>query len=378
MLTPGRRGAPWLWAVVVFFGCSRGVTAEPSTAGEASSVEASKQASRAKAEQATESAVDREGLLIGEFRLPENPVIDGDTIRVEGIESSVRLLSLDSEERFHGKRERSAAEEDFEAYLKTRRARAKRPVKTGTPLGEEAAEFAEKFFAEVEIVRLERDDPKEIRGYFGRPLAYVFAKKSGRWTSYNVECVRAGMSPYFTKYGYSHRFHNQLSHAEAEAKEAQRGIWDPNAQGYGDYEERTAWWNARADFIRAFEHEANGREDLVLLSHSDAMTRLESRLGMETTVLSSITEIKRFERLTRVSLAVSAKTRFPIIFFDRDVFEASGIAAYAGEPVVVQGRVELYEKGRYRTLQIVVQDQKQLKLPDLPTVRHATSPASDR
>lgn len=378
MLTRAGLGALWLSTIVAFGGCSRGVTAEPSTAGEPGSIAASHSASTEEAAQPAASAIGREGLLIGEFRLAEDPVIDGDTIRVEGIESSVRLLSLDSEERFHGKRERKAAEEDFEVYLRTKRAKARRPVKTGTPLGEEAAEFAEKFFAEVDVVRLERDDPKEIRGYFGRPLAYVFAKKNGRWTSYNVECVRAGMSPYFTKYGYSHRFHNQLSHAEAEAKEAQRGIWDPSARGYGDYEERRAWWNARADFIRAFEHEANGREDLVLLSHSDALARLESRLGKETTVLSTIDEIKRFERLTRVSLAVSAKTRFPVIFFDRRVFEASGIAAYAGEPVVVRGRVELYEKGRYRTLQIVVEDEAQLSLPDLPTVHDATSAAADR
>ncbi len=117
-------------------------------------------------------------------------------------------------------------------------------------MGEKATEFAEAFFADAEVVRLERDDPKDIRGRFGRLLAYAFVEKNGRWTSYNVECVRAGMSPYFTKYGYSHRFHNQLSHAEAEAREAGRGIWDPRSKGYGDYEERKAWWNARADFIR--------------------------------------------------------------------------------------------------------------------------------
>ncbi|MBW2191959.1 MAG: thermonuclease family protein [Deltaproteobacteria bacterium] len=89
-------------------------------------------------------------------------------------------------------------------------------------MGERATQFAKAFFEGAEVVRLERDDPKEIRGHFGRLLAYVFVKKSGRWTSYNVEAVRAGMSPYFTKYGYSHRFHNQFTHAESEARQAKR------------------------------------------------------------------------------------------------------------------------------------------------------------
>lgn len=373
----GRREALWLWTIALLLGCNRSVTAEPSSSVKPS-VTTSERATDKRSDSEAVNAVDREGLLIGEFRLADDPIIDGDTIRVEGLETSVRLLSLDSEERFHGKRERAAAEKDFEEYLKSRRGNAKRPVKTGTPLGEQAAQFAERFFAGVEVVRLERDDPKELRGHFGRPLAYVFAKKNGRWTSYNVECVRAGMSPYFTKYGYSHRFHNQLSHAESEARRARRGIWDPDARGYGDYEERKAWWNARADFIRAFEHEANGRDDLVLLSHWDAFARLESRLGEETSVFGAIDEIERFKGLTRVSLAVSRRTRFPIIFFERSVFDASGIAAYAGEPIAVRGRVERYEKGSYRTLQIVVEDQAQVTLPELPTPRDATSAAADR
>ena len=49
--------------------------------------------------------------------------------------------------------------------------------------------------------------PGEIRDRYDRYLAYVFAEIDGKWVNYNVECVRAGMSPYFMKYGYSQRFH---------------------------------------------------------------------------------------------------------------------------------------------------------------------------
>jgi endonuclease YncB( thermonuclease family) len=309
---------------------------------------------------------EREGLLIGEYQLADDPVIDGDTIRVKGIEGSVRLLSLDTEERFHSRADRAAASRDFQQYLNEKRGGAARPAKAATPMGEEAAKFAEEFFKGANRVRLERDDSKEIRGNFGRLLAYAFVRKNGRWTSYNVECVRAGMSPYFTKYGYSHRFHNQLSHAEAEAREAKRGIWNPDAQGYGDYDERKAWWNARADFIRAFEHEASRRNGLILLSHWDARAQLEASLGETVTVLSTVEEIKRFKGLVRVALAMEPDRPFPIVFFDREVFDRSKVAAYAGEPIRVRGRVERYTKGSYTTLQIVVDDPAQITTPSLP------------
>ena len=360
-----------IWAagactLVAIAGCDRGATAETpiqqvdTAESHTGNVERGTAAARAR------DATDREGLLIGEYRLAKEPVVDGDTIRVEGVDGSIRLLSIDTEEKLRSKADRTAAARNFEQYLKEKRGNAVRPRKAGTPMGEQATEFAKAFFADEDVVRLERDDPKEIRGHFGRLLAYAFVKKNGRWTSYNVECVRAGMSPYFTKYGYSHRFHNQLSHAEAEARQAHRGIWDPGAQGYGDYDERKAWWNARADFIRAFEHEANHRDDYVQLTQWNALEQLEQRLGQEATVLSTVDRIRHYKGLVRVSLAKQRGSGFPVIFFDKNVFLESGIERYAREPVMVRGTVERYEKGDYRTLQIVVQEPTQVSFPSLP------------
>ena len=346
--------------------CDRGATPETPVqqveATEAHSGASEQPTPRDRARQASE----QEGLLIGEFRLAKSPVIDGDTIRVQGLAGSVRLLSLDTEERFHGKAERAAASKDFARYLESKRGDAARPKNAGTPMGEEAAKFAEAFFEGAEVVRLERDEPKEILGNFGRLLAYAFVKKNGRWTSYNVECVRAGMSPYFTKYGYSRRFHNQLAHAEAEAREAKRGIWNPRAQGYGDYDERKAWWDARADFIRAFDHEASRRDDFILLAQWDAQDRLERSLGKEVTVCATVDRIKHFQGLVRVSLQMPGEKSFPVIFFDRGVFRETGIERYEREPVTVRGTVERYEKGKYRTLQLVVSEPAQVMLPSLP------------
>lgn len=355
--------------------CDRGPTAE-APSHQIDVVEAhTGDAEHGTAKAQPRQGVEREGLLIGEYRLAGDPIVDGDTVRVEGIEGSIRLLSIDTEEKPHSKADRVAAAKDFEKYLREKRGNATRPQKAGTPMGQEAAEFAKTFFDGAEVVRLERDDPKEIRGHYGRLLAYVFVKKSGRWTSYNVEAVRAGMSPYFTKYGYSHRFHNQFTHAEAEAREAKRGVWNPNARGYGDYDERKAWWNARADFIRAFEHEANRRDDYIQLTHWDGVQALEDDLGQTVTILSTVDEIRHFKGLVRVSLARQRGSGFPVIFFDKEVFQQSGIDRYKGEPVTVRGTVERYKKGKYRTLQLVVRDPAQVVLARLPWPDDAKRPA---
>jgi endonuclease YncB( thermonuclease family) len=358
--------------LVSIVGCDRGATAEAPIHQVDGAEAHTGDAERVAAVAQRPEEVEQEGLLIGEYPLPGDPVVDGDTVRVEGVEGSVRLLSIDTEEKLRSRADRAAAAKDFQEYLKGKRGDATRPLKAGTPMGERATEFAKSFFEGAETVRLERDDPKEIRGHYGRLLAYVFVKKSGRWTSYNVEAVRAGMSPYFTKYGYSHRFHNQLTHAETEARQAKRGIWNPDAQGYGDYDERKAWWNARADFIRAFEHEANRRDDYIQLTHWDALQELEDKLGQPATVLSTVDRVQHFKGLVRVSLARQRGSGFPIIFFDRDVFRESGIARYRQEPVTVQGTVERYEKGSYRTLQIVVKDPSQVTLAELPWPEGAT------
>jgi hypothetical protein len=65
-------------------------------------------------------------------------------------------------------------------------------------------------------------------------------------------------------------------------------------------------------------------------------------------------------------LALHRGDAFPLIFFDKDVYRQSGIERYKGEPVTVRGKVERYEKGEYRTLQIVVHEPAEVTLPSLP------------
>ncbi len=224
--------------------------------------------------------LDDPGLMIGTFALArKKPVVDGDTIRVDGLDTTLRLAGIDTEEKYRNNKDRRKAESDWFGYLREKRAAARRLPKMGTPMGLAATNWAKRFFENVKTVRLERDDPKQVRGRFNRYLSYVFARKKGEWVNYNVECVRAGMSPYYTKYGYSKRFHKEFESAEGEAKAAKRGIWNPRAKSYGDYDQRRAWWNARGDFIKKFYEDAKTKPNLIILTDWDALKRIEDNLN---------------------------------------------------------------------------------------------------
>jgi len=307
------------------------------------------------------------GLVLGEFTVTK--VIDGDTIKVDGLDSSLRLLAIDTEESYHHESQRQAVEAGWEQYLKDQRGHSRRPVKMSTPMGEAGKDFAARFLPIGSKVRLERDDPRQIRGRYNRYLSYVFAFKHGKWVNYNVEAVRAGMSPYFTKYGYSRRFDKEFRQAEAEARAAHRGIWDPNLKHYPDYEEREKWWNARADFVRRFEQEAKTHEDFINLNDWDAMERVEKHMGKPVTLLSTVGDIRLGDRgPTRVMLSRRLHEDFPLVFFDQGVFQSTRIAEWKGEWIRVRGIVSEYTNkhtGR-RTLQIVVDRYKEITLSPIP------------
>lgn len=285
------------------------------------------------------------GLVLGEFLLQSPGIVDGDTIKVVGIEGSLRLLGLDSEETFKSDAKRRAYEEGFAKYLAKEQEGRESPVKIPTPLGMDAKHWAEDFFEGVRTVRVERDHPKELRDRYDRLLAYVLVEKDGRWLNYNVEHVRAGMSPYFSKYGYSRRYHADFVEAQAEAQAAERGIWDPALEHYQDYDVRLRWWDARAEVVAAFEAEAEGREHWVNLTHWDALERLDALEGEEVVVLSTVGDVRPREgkRPARVMLSRRMFSDFPLIFFDDEVLARSGIAEASGEFVRVQGTVSRYE-----------------------------------
>ncbi|MDB4953392.1 MAG: hypothetical protein JWO36_961 [Myxococcales bacterium] len=309
-------------------------------------------------------------LAIGELALTK--VTDGDTIRVAGLDASLRLLGFDAEETFKSKADRRAFEAGWDSYKTAKRGDKLRPAKFATPLGEQAKEFAIKFFDGVDKVRLERDDPQEIRDRYDRYLAYVFVKKDGQWVNYNVEAVRAGMAPYFPKYGRSRRFHQEFVEAEAQAKANQLGIWAPGAQAYSDYPEREAWWAARGDFIEKFRNAAKANPNYIDVTHADALTNLEALIGKDVVVLGIVDAVRTSDKgPARVMLSGVQKSDFPLIFFDKKLVAASGIAIWQGEPVVVSGVPSIYENPHTHAKQIEIKIERasQIQLSSIPGLK---------
>ncbi len=249
-------------------------------------------------------------------------------------------------------------------------------------MGDYAKVWADQWFEGVDKVRLERDHPAEIRDRYNRYLAYVLANKHGHWLNYNVEAVRAGMAPYFPKYGQSRLYHKDFVAAEAEAKAAQRGIWQPGALAYDDYPEREAWWAARGEFVAAFRAEAeggNGKPNYIDLTHWDALSQLEALVGKEVVILATVGDVTIGEKgPTRVTLSRAQRSDFPLIFFDRDVFGTSGIAEWKGEWVTVTGTPSFYENKHThkKQLQIVIDRASQITLSPVPGLTKPTLPTT--
>ena len=329
------------------------------------------------------------GIFVGDFVLKSPGIVDGDTIKVEGIEGSLRLLGLDAEETFKSDADRRAYDEGFDEYYAKKREGHSGPVKVATPLGMDAKHFAEEFFEGVRTVRIERDHPKELRDRYDRLLTYVLVERDGRFVNYNVECVRAGMSPYFSKYGYSRRYHQDFVEAQAEAQRAQRGIWDPALEHYPDYAQRLRWWDARAEVVAAFEQEAAGRENWISLTHWDAMERLAELEGEEVVVLSTVGDVRprQGKRPARVALSRRMFDDLPLIFFDDEVLARSHVEDAKGEFVRVQGTVSRYVFKGKRTragkheeprsqLQIQIRRPEQITFVDTRASRFADEAAA--
>ena len=314
------------------------------------------------------------GIEVGEFRLSR--VVDGDTVWVDGLDASLRLVGIDAEETFKNEADRRAVETDWQGYLKAKRGTSKRPVKIASPLGEQAKDWGKQWFEGVERVRVERDHPAELRDRYNRFLAYVLAKKDGVWKVYNVELVRAGMSPYFPKYGFSRRYHKEFMAAQDEARAAKRGIWAPDLMHAPDYEERLEWWMARGAFVEEFRKQGEGKPNYIDLTHWDSMKQIEEHVGKEVHILATVDEVVlNTKGPKRVTLSHRARGGFPLIFWDADVLGTTGLREWKSEFVVVTGIPSFYtfKSSGKKQLQIQIDRATQVKLSPIPGLSPPTA-----
>jgi micrococcal nuclease len=195
-------------------------------------------------------------------------VVDGDTLEVvlEGRTVTLRLLSVDTEEKIAGRAALDA-------------------TKPETVFGEETAQWARAFFARLgEPARVGLAFPEgRVEDAYGRLLCHVLLP-DGR--DFNLLLVAEGRSPYFNKYGNSLRAHAAFVAAQAAAREARVGIWNPETNrartpgapsAVRPYAELLPWWQARAEAIDAFRARATGDPWLVAAEDAQALARLEER-----------------------------------------------------------------------------------------------------
>ena len=269
-------------------------------------------------------------------------IIDGDTIRAVGFDQSIRLLCIDTEETLEGD-DLAKAQRDWEAYRRGQREEGAGPASYGTFLGNEATAFAERFFEGVEEIFLEYQSPEQTRGFFGRHLAYAWVKgPQGEWKNYNVEAVRAGMTPYFTSYGWCDAYHAHFVAAEEEARKAGRGIWAPGARSYDDYEERRSLWEARAREIGMFREYFGPQEGVVKLGTDTAMARLRLSVGQRVMIFGALDRHAPRARPPKLHFHHRFREDFVVVTAAGSSFEEFGVEFSPGHHYYVEGVVELY------------------------------------
>lgn len=281
-------------------------------------------------------------LVVGTFPITEDTVVDGDTVRVPG-QPSIRIVGLDCEEVFHRDRDREAAKADFKAYARDKRGDSPMPVKFGTPAGEAARAFASQLLAGATALRIERDglEGPEHDG-FDRLLGHVIVVKPQGELHFALEMVRAGHSPYFVKYGRTRRMDAEFTAAEAEARTARRGIWGSAGPAhYPDYDERLAWWQARARQVDAWRAAPDAPERIELGTHLGTQ-RLAQRTGQPVLLFGTVGRLRLDEFPFIVYLAHKKGEDLPVVIRDRKVLEAIDPLKLSHGYVVVKGTLTSY------------------------------------
>lgn len=126
--------------------------------------------------------------------------VDGDTVLVvhHEKEEKVRLLCIDTPESVHPDK------------------------KQNIPMGKVASEFTS---TRLSGKYVDLEFGPELRDRHGRLLAYVLV--DGK--NFNLEVVRQGLSPYYTKYGLSQKYDQDFREAEKFARRNKLNIWgDPD------------------------------------------------------------------------------------------------------------------------------------------------------
>jgi micrococcal nuclease len=280
-------------------------------------------------------------------------VIDGDTFKVslEGKTVNLRLPCIDTEETKNNK-----------------------PLKPVTIFGEKTTDWARDWLVDRDNkVQLEYEADYAITGFFDRPLTYVNANGE----NYNLECVRAGYSPYFPKYGYSRGYHEAFVEAERQAMRDGLGIWD-DATHAGDvtrpYHLLKMWWEVRARYIELGRDEKRRNNQLIYLpdglDYEEAVGAAQKR--EERQVFGEIRNLREAGPGTVIEMSVKRQKYFNLYVFEDNpnhnhiinYVKLRHLADYTDIPNGVMKQNFLFIKGELKLYhnkpEIILRDMSQL------------------
>ncbi|HRE12540.1 MAG TPA: thermonuclease family protein, partial [Ignavibacteria bacterium] len=234
-----------------------------------------------------------------------------------------------------------------------------KPAKIESPFGYDTWQWTKKLFKDVVKVRIEVDDYKRVIDMFNRYLVYIIAiKKDGTEFNYNIECVKQGYSPYFSKYGYVARFDNEFKAAQKYAQDNKLGIWSGKELCYPDYDERLIWWDKRGDQIRKFETEYAGKPGYYSMLDQSDFNKLAKHVGDTITIFGTISRVITDNNPIIAKLEINEYDTIDLVFFKQhaELVKELKLDDPVGYYIYAKGKLTEY-KGKK---QIIIEDKSQV------------------
>lgn len=298
--------------------------------------------------------------VIGEFTVQK--ILDGDTFRFEGLDNSTRLLGIDTEETFKdtdAENKSRVLASGWTEYYAHKKDSSGKPAKIESLFGYETWQWTKELFGDVVKVRLETDDSKRTKDLYNRYLVYLIAVRgNGTEFNYNIECVKQGYSAYFSKYGYSKRFHSEFVKAQDYARANKLGIWSGKKLSYPDYDERINWWDKRAQQILKYESEFSGKAGYYSMLDPGDYEELKSRLFDTVIIFGNVTKVLTENEPHIVKFEVNYDEQIDLVFFRQNysLVDELDLANPKNYYVYAKGMLTEY-RGR---MQLIIEDKSQV------------------
>jgi endonuclease YncB( thermonuclease family) len=295
----------------------------------------------------------QDSLTLGEFTVKK--VIDGDTFKFEGLDKSTRLLGLDTEETFKNDDAEMIINDIssyWPEYYASKKDSSGKPAKIESPFGYKTMLWTKELFKDVVKVRIEFDDDTRVIDMFGRYLVYIIAiREDGTEFNYNIECIKQGYSPYFSKYGYVKRFDKEFRKAQEYALKNKLGIWSGKELSYPDYDERLSWWDERAEQIKKFENEKAGISGYYSMLDINDFRELKKHVNDSVTVFGTISTVLREKNPNIAKFVIDDYNQLELVFFEKSfhiiddlkldnpkdyyIYVSGKLTEYNGQPQII-------------------------------------------